>query len=177
MCTDQVRGSDGAAPNHPHEEPADSARGTDGCQSPDPEIYWAEEWMVRLDPSAAPADPTAGSPRNIGGERSLSLHWIALAGSGAWISHIGESCFLVSVPCGPDRVLGSCRSASSKAVRCSQHFFRPGHREVIRGNKKVRPPVEAGRSDSGSDGRRSRDLSIFSRTLYQLSYRAVHPAR
>ena len=27
----------------------------------------------------------------------------------------------------------------------------------------------------GSDGRRSRDLSIFSRTLYQLSYRAERP--
>ena len=26
--------------------------------------------------------------------------------------------------------------------------------------------------DGGSDGRRSRDLTIFSRTLYQLSYRA-----
>ena len=27
-------------------------------------------------------------------------------------------------------------------------------------------------SDGGSDGRRSRDLTIFSRALYQLSYRA-----
>ena len=26
----------------------------------------------------------------------------------------------------------------------------------------------------GSDGRRSRDLTIFSRALYQLSYRALH---
>ena len=28
-------------------------------------------------------------------------------------------------------------------------------------------------SNGGSDGRRSRDLTIFSRALYQLSYRAV----
>ena len=35
-------------------------------------------------------------------------------------------------------------------------------RRRIRGNKKVPPPVEAGKWDSGSDGRRSRDLSIFS---------------
>ena len=29
--------------------------------------------------------------------------------------------------------------------------------------------------DGGSDGRRSRDLTIFSRALYQLSYRAEKP--
>src|SRR3954469_14341344 len=29
----------------------------------------------------------------------------------------------------------------------------------------------------GSDGRRSRDLTIFSRALYQLSYRAVWPTK
>ena len=33
-------------------------------------------------------------------------------------------------------------------------------------------PDNPGASNRGSDGRRSRDLSIFSRTLYQLSYRA-----
>ena len=33
-------------------------------------------------------------------------------------------------------------------------------------------PVKTGTLIRGSDGRRSRDLSIFSRTLYQLSYRA-----
>lgn len=31
-------------------------------------------------------------------------------------------------------------------------------------------------SNGGSDGRRSRDLTIFSRALYQLSYRAVRVA-
>ena len=38
-------------------------------------------------------------------------------------------------------------------------------------------PKEAGffSRGGGSDGRRSRDLSIFSRTLYQLSYRALRP--
>jgi len=33
-------------------------------------------------------------------------------------------------------------------------------------------PDKTGTLLRGSDGRRSRDLSIFSRTLYQLSYRA-----
>jgi hypothetical protein len=42
-----------------------------------------------------------------------------------------------------------------------------------RAQKEVPLPVEAWKRDSGSDGRRSRDLSIFSRTLYQLSYRAL----
>jgi integrase len=41
--------------------------------------------------------------------------------------------------------------------------------------KEVPLPVEAWKRDSGSDRRRSGDLSIFSRTLYQLSYRAVQP--
>src|SRR5690606_16657164 len=36
--------------------------------------------------------------------------------------------------------------------------------------------VEATRGFSGSDRRRSGDLSIFSRTLYQLSYRAARRA-
>ncbi len=40
------------------------------------------------------------------------------------------------------------------------------------GKTKEPPQVEALRGFSGSDGHRSRDLSIFSRTLYQLSYRA-----
>ena len=111
---DEVRRYGRAVPNYPRQNPADSARGADGCQSPDPKIYWAEEWMVRLDPSAAPADPTAGSPRNIG-----------VGGA----SHFTGQPWLAPV-----------------------HGYR----------KKVRPPVEAGRSDSGSDGRRSRDFSIFS---------------
>src|SRR5476651_2385356 len=44
---------------------------------------------------------------------------------------------------------------------------------VSPGQKEVPLPVEAWKRNSGSDGRRSRDLSIFSRTLYQLSYRAL----
>ena len=39
--------------------------------------------------------------------------------------------------------------------------------------EKIRPTVEAWRADCGSDRRRSGDLTIFSRTLYQLSYRAL----
>ena len=39
--------------------------------------------------------------------------------------------------------------------------------------KKSAPTVEAWRADCGSDRRRSGDLTIFSRTLYQLSYRAL----
>ena len=37
----------------------------------------------------------------------------------------------------------------------------------------AKTPAEAGVLLGGSDRRRSGDLSIFSRTLYQLSYRAV----
>ena len=39
--------------------------------------------------------------------------------------------------------------------------------------EKSAPTVEAWRADCGSDRRRSGDLTIFSRTLYQLSYRAL----
>jgi len=68
--------------------------------------------MVRHYPSAGPIDPMAISPRNIGGGRWVSFHWIALAGSGPWMANIGVDCYLVSSPYGPDRVLGSCRFAS-----------------------------------------------------------------
>lgn len=37
----------------------------------------------------------------------------------------------------------------------------------------AKTPAEAGVLLGGSDRRRSGDLSIFSRTLYQLSYRAI----
>ena len=55
---------------------------------------------------------------------------------------------------------------------CARREERPKRSKTLR-NEKVPLPVEAWKRDSGSDGRRSRDLSIFSRTLYQLSYRAL----
>ncbi|VXB75930.1 hypothetical protein PLANTIT3_60198 [Plantibacter sp. T3] len=42
------------------------------------------------------------------------------------------------------------------------------------GQKKNPHHVEARWGFRGSDGRRSRDLTIFSRALYQLSYRAEY---
>ena len=54
--------------------------------------------------------------------------------------------------------------------KCGQ---RPSSDWLTRAKKKSHPHVEAREWDSGPDRRRSGDLSIFSRTLYQLSYRAV----
>jgi hypothetical protein len=50
---------------------------------------------------------------------------------------------------------------------------RPSSDQLTRAKKKSHPHVEAREWDSGPDRRRSGDLSIFSRTLYQLSYRAL----
>ena len=58
------------------------------------------------------------------------------------------------------------------------YFEGPARRTSGRSEKredmKKPPRVEATRGFSGSDRRRSGDLTIFSRTLYQLSYRARH---
>src|SRR5699024_3678384 len=48
--------------------------------------------------------------------------------------------------------------------------------EVRTMSKNAKTPASAGVLLGGSDRRRSGDLSIFSRTLYQLSYRAWSPA-
>ena len=65
-------------------------------------------------------------------------------------------------------------SLSLLVLKSSQNVATDYRDSGALGQKEVPLPVEAWKRDSGSDGRRSRDLSIFSRTLYQLSYRALY---
>jgi hypothetical protein len=69
----------------------------------------------------------------------------------------------------PDRAAIFACVSSRVRSRLARHPTGISRSGAGRGSLKAR--THAG----GSDGRRSRDLTIFSRALYQLSYRAVEP--
>src|SRR5690606_16506526 len=78
-------------------------------------------------------------------------------------------------PLGVEQAEGvlSRHAADSRQVRRRAQGAAERHRgDVIAGNDEA-PWRTRGLRGGGSDRRRSGDLSIFSRTLYQLSYRAV----
>lgn len=65
---------------------------------------------------------------------------------------------------------------AAEALAAAGRWGEPSPRSRSRpsvGPETTRTPDKPGFCTGGSDGRRSRDLTIFSRALYQLSYRAV----
>ena len=67
------------------------------------------------------------------------------------------------------RILQGCGGTGKTGAK-EKRLYTAGPGTV---KEKSAPTVEAWRADCGSDRRRSGDLTIFSRTLYQLSYRAL----